>query len=484
MSDSNTPPGRSGDRLGDRLRALRADTDRVAAPLARSIRHRGDRRTAVQVASTTLAAACVIGLGAVVFPLGGSNDHDPVETPSTPVVVPTLTEDVLLGVDDLAGLDQFTDWEAAWDVIPYSDPLTGPGPCVGPPELPPADQRLGRSFRATPDRSTVPVGAPYDAASSVVVFGDESTAQSALEAVRERLLACGDGTPEASRATGLWSLDGAGDFGFVVEVMTPESGGALVGFHDVAIARSGPVVVEVWVNLNVPEAPVLTPILDLLEVAVDRVCPVSGTTCAETITAERAALDQPSGGPSGEPVPPSGDGDPLLDLADLPTWNGVLPWDTSFDVEDVGSGPYGIACHSLWRDLFADSELMRQYNVVTGTDPGNEPSATEVVAEFSDEVVAAGAIDAVSGEMYRCQGSDQVAPDVTVDEIATSAGTAWLVTLPSSGAETTRVLMGIVRSGTRVAMITVTYPSADALPAEPFLDLLDSATERLSLVTP
>ena len=482
MSDSRFDPRRPEGRLGDRLGALRADTDRCALPSARSIRRSGDRRNAIQVAGTTLAAASAIGLGAFVLPVGGGEDVGPSGPTHTPTEVPTLTEDVLLGIADLTAVDQFADWDLSWQQTRDLEPLAGPGVCAGPAALPPSIQSVGRSFRTSGDPATLPVGVPYDAASSVTVFGDVATAESALEIVRDRLLACGDGTPASSRASALWVLGGAGDVGFAVEVLTPESDRTLGGFHQVALARSGPVIIGVWLNLNAPDAPVLTPTLDLLEIAVDRVCEVTGTACAaEPVTAERAALETPGGGSEQPSTGPTGDGDPLLAIAELPTWNGVLPWDTAFDVEDVEAGPYGVVCHP-WRDLGATAETQRVYSVVTGADPGEEPSASEVVADFPDEAAAVAAMDAVRTAMAGCEGNGQVDPSLTVAELgaATADGTAWLVTLPSSGADPQRVLLGVVRSGSKTAMITVSHASPDPLPPEPFLDLLDRAVERLS----
>ena len=133
----------------------------------------------------------------------------------------------------------------------------------------------------------------------------------------------------------------------------------------------------------------------------------------------------------------------------MPTWEGALPWDSTFDVpaDDLTSGPYGVVCHPLWRDLGAVSEAERVYTDSTA-DPGDGASATEVVATFPDEASAEAAVAAMRDGMATCEGRPDVAADMTVEMIdpLEFGDSAWLVTIPSSGTEPAgRIMVGFVQ---------------------------------------
>jgi hypothetical protein len=293
------------------------------------------------------------------------------------------------------------------------------------------------------------------------------------------MLACEQTTGGNSRATALWTLDGAGELGFVVEVLTPEVDGGFGGFHHIAVVRTGPLVIQIWLNHNVPDAPALTPTLDLLEVAVERACQAAGTPCgAGSITADPTALD-PSVEPSeddeivNEPF-----NDPLLLLADLPTWDGALPWDT---VQDVEEEAYGVDCHPLWADLGALSHTKRVFTVSTA-DPRDAVSATEVLATFPDEATAEEAVAAMRDGMATCKSRSVVADGVTVEMInpLEYGDSAWLMTIPGGGSTPPgRIMVGFVRSGSTAALVTVNYSLDAELTGGPFLLTLDLADAKL-----
>jgi hypothetical protein len=463
--DSRGPT--SPDPLGVRLAGLRAETDRLFAPSARSVRRRGNRRSAIQVASTTLAAASAIGLGAVVLPVVGGTDNDPIgpsiTSTTTPVVVPTLTEDVLLSANDLAAATAFADFHLDWVVdATHADPgLALSTVCLPRLATPDATQSLAREFGTGLSSADAPLGTPLSAAEVIMVQPDDATADETSVALRDWLLSCGR-VDDGTRLAAAWTLDGAGDDGFAVEVLAPIPGtdGGLA--HQVAIGRSGSVVVGVLLTTDATEGPVPERVFALLQDAMARTCAQSGTTCpADVITGERAT-SQPSA-----TTPPD---DPLLSLDDLPTWNGVLRWDTAFDVDDVSSGRYGVSCNGLWRDLGATNETQRSFSVVTGTEPGDEPSATEVVADFPDEATAAAALESMRAGLDGCGSGGEIAAGSTIDDVGglrADGGGAWLLTLPVSGSTPQRVLIGTVRSGARTALVTVQYARADVLPPEP-----------------
>ena len=477
MSDSRFSAGgpAAPDPLGSRLDALRAETERLPTPAARSVRRRGNRRSAIQVASTTLAAASAIGIGTFVLPLGGGVENDPV-TPSsttTSTTTPTTDQPLTEVLITEADLPVEPGEDAAWVVN-----LEG-----GPTETAVAMTRtcgsvddLGRLDGAT--RMFTNDGATYFAAHEVLLRasgadGAEAEATDEADAYAGYFQQCsGEGeSPAVSREWRL--LGGPADGGRLVEVVHPETPDQPGSYEHVAIADIGRVVVIVSLSFEAQDESTTDAVRELLRTALAGACTTTGADCTDVdVIAEPELL--PDQGDSGE----AGTSEALLGLEDMPTWDGALPWDT---VEDVEEEEYGVDCHPLWADLGALSHAKRVFTV-SNADPRDAVSATEVMATFPDEASAEVAVAAMRDGMATCKSRSVVADGVTVEMIdpLEFGDSAWVMTIPGGGETPAgRILVGFVRSGSTAALVTVSYSLDSELPGGPFLITLDLAASKL-----
>jgi hypothetical protein len=463
------------DPLSDRLAALRGDVERLPMSSANAIRRRGNRRSIAQVGGTVVTAAAVVLGASVVLPNSFGDDAGPATPPSgtATVNIGDLTTDALLDADELPTSQPSN---GPWGVVSNgSDPATVLADLCGESAgFYDADAALVRVYSTDGDGD---LGAYTRATESLFVDSDATAAANRSNSLFATFGSCP--APPGGPDQRTWQLRGAADGGYLVEIPhleTPTSPGS---YTFVAIARSGPVTTVTTLDIVALDETDPAGPLTMVHDALAKLCDQVGVPCpdADVTGTLQGDLAHPSVSPPA---------DALLEVADLPTFSDQLLWGSASDV-DPSANPYGHVCTPLWRDLGATTEQMRVFSPAADeTDPIRvDHSASEVAAIFPSADAAFFAMEAFKESMANCEDDPRAAPDTIVEPLvpAPTAGDesmAWSFSFPSEFDARTIIYTGIVREGSRTALVTIQFVGNGDLNPQPFDDLLATAATRLA----
>lgn len=470
------------DSISDRLASLRSDVDQLPYTPAPTIRRRGRRRSIAQVGGSVVAVAALAAGGFYLLP-DGSTDPGLTNTPAPSVSsVGPVTPNALLSAAQLPTSEPSN---GPWlELANGTDPSIVLADQCGPSsQFGGADPQFVRTFTS----NGTEVGAYTAASESLLVDGDPSAA-----AVRSNTLAvvfggCGeaDGVATSPR---VWTLGGAADGGTLVEVVRQESATSPGGYTYIAVARTGSVTVVTTLAITVPEPIQLDSVLGLVHDALAQLCGATGLPCPDAkVTATLNAATSPTVGPSTAPPPGStpttsestGQGLALgmqVGLDDLRAVDDTLKWASSADV-DATTTRYGNVCMLPWREVGATSELLREFLPGGQGDPGfTDHSAQAALGQFGSAAEARDALKSVAESVNACMSSPTAPADLLVVPIKEAApDTAWVVSFPSLPGARTIMYTGVVRSGSRVALVMLQYTGNGDLLPQPFVDLMTRA---------
>jgi hypothetical protein len=236
-------------RIEETLTALRADVDRVGLPDSGSVRRRGEQRTRNQALGSGLAVLAIVATAVGVG--GGLTGNDrgiqgpPAEQPSvstTEEPALALADDPLLRAEDIGDLGPHTGWQRSPEGVSASMRTR----CVSSPEAWGADRVEGAQYYEELDGLIVEYALEFDSA---------GRAAAAVRQGMRELATCPKGDPAEATVEdrGAEAVPGVGDGAQHASRLTTPTANAGIHYYELALARTGNVVVMLeWNGMGNP----------------------------------------------------------------------------------------------------------------------------------------------------------------------------------------------------------------------------------------